>query len=171
MSKPSERQFERAVSVARTFRKFQDEYPGPDLSALAPHVLINDPPEVLSHNLRVLIQRPENPKTAFETLKAIAVMMLRERQSLPPDLADWIADVLDGKRRKPAKGGDTLGVRDLVIQFAIHFIVRQFGLSPMRNEIAAERSACDAVAEAWSMNYGTGHPALRITKPDRRWRE
>lgn len=87
---------------------------------------------------------------AFDIACEIGASFLKEGKSLPPELSNFMADVLERKvlRPRPKKGQKTYvyGQRDLVIQTAIKY-GESIGLAPTRNDEAPALSGCDVVAE------------------------
>ena len=100
------------------------------------------------------IDKSQEAKFAWNALEAAAEHSLRERH-MPKLLADWLADKLKGKLRKPAHDPrSTLG-RDMVITLLVLGINHDMGLYATRNDGAPPYSACDAVGEAMNLSYQT----------------
>ena len=100
------------------------------------------------------INKSQESKFAWNMLKVAAANWLRERP-LPKLLADWLADVLEGKRSKPVHDPrDTLG-RDMVVTSLVLAITRDMGLAATRNDGSPPYSGCDAVGEAMNLSYKT----------------
>lgn len=83
--------------------------------------------------LRTLIADSKKTKLAWDSLSLIAQEYLREGSALPPELRDWVIDVLAGKRTKPTTGAQAKSLRDTMVHLAIHHLIKRFDLSPMRN--------------------------------------
>ena len=148
------RNYQWALEKAREFQHRGDEMYPPGLSENATREVMKDAdsPQMFEHQLRFLIEHSRKVKVTFETVSGIAQALLREGRTLPPVLAVWVADVLEGKRRKPAKGGDRLGGRDLLIQACVAFITIEGGIPATRSSPKG-KSACDAAAEVWCLSY------------------
>lgn len=85
----------------------------------------------------------------WDALYIIARWHLRSGVAMTPELAEWIADRLEGKLRRPSKRGPSpKTVRDKVIASTVQALVDRAGFRPTRNNASEVRSACDAVAEA-----------------------
>ena len=121
--------------------------------------------------LRELIVDSEKTKMAWDSVSLIAREHLREGSALPPELRDWVDDVLAGKRPQRKEGKRTNSRRNRMVFIAIDHLVRQFGLLPMRNisqTIDGKKSdwphccpeggsACDVVGKALG---GLGYKAI-----------
>ena len=83
-------------------------------------------------------------------LRMVAAELLRNHEPLPDALADWLAEVLEGKRtkpgRKPGKSWYAHNSRDIWIGYAVSML-SILGMSPTRNEASPHESACDAVSQ------------------------
>ena len=114
--------------------------------------------------LRLALHFSEENGAAWDAVNIIAQQHLRSGP-MPRELAEWIADRLEGKRKRPTKRGlspDTNAVRDMLIASAVQALVNR-GFRPTRNTAsgsgyASEEggSACDAVGVA----FGMGHKAV-----------
>ncbi len=83
----------------------------------------------------------------WDALNAIAQWHLRSGAPMLPELAEWIADRREGKRRRPAtRGPSPKTVRDRVIASTVQALVDR-GFRATRNNASEARSACDVVAE------------------------
>ncbi len=103
------------------------------------------------------LQRSEEDRGTWDALYIIARWHLRSGVPMMPELAEWIADRLEGQRLRPAKRGPSpKTVRDKVIASTVQALVDR-GFDPTRNNASEARSACDAVAEA--LGY-IGHKAI-----------
>ena len=95
-------------------------------------------------------------KWAWDALNLIAQNWLRKGKPLPPEAAEWIADVLadqlvgeEQKRRpRPRVEPRSQHPRDLFLCILVDQLVCLFDLHAMRNYSAPPRSACDVVAAA-----------------------
>ena len=76
---------------------------------------------------------------------------------LPQQLRLWVAGVLNGEIKRPARRGkhpQANRVRDFVIVLDVNLYRLRNNISPLRNDAAKDRkSACDHVAEARGMSY------------------
>lgn len=94
----------------------------------------------------------------WDALRIAAVRALRSGEPMPPELRDWLADVLDGTRPCPKLNGrpsDTR-MRDVRIQiYAVRLEAR--GMQRTRDHRAGPRpcgrSAADAIGAALGMSY------------------
>ena len=106
--------------------------------------------------LRNWIPASENDFDYWIALHIVATERLRSREPLPDALANWLADVLEGKRtkprRKPGKNWYAHHGRDLWIGYAVSMLWI-LGMSPTRNEASLPESACDVVGEHLSLSY------------------
>ena len=110
---------------------------------------------------------------AWDGVNIIAQQLLRDGKPLPPELASWVADVLEdvlkAEKKRPrgttSRGQDphaTL-LRDNVIIHTVECLLlrgfnatrstKKTGNGPAGKASAAAGSACDAVGEAFGMNY------------------
>ena len=105
---------------------------------------------------------PQN-KTSWEICRIVARDLLRRwNATLPPDLSQWVADVLDDvalprgappKRPRPRKGDEPNVDRNLHWALVVYGISLSPGIKATRNREGHRRSACDAVAKVWSKSY------------------
>lgn len=150
--------FRKAVASARLFRNAGADWGAKQAPVASAAELAKDDKATLDHNIRILIQQPENPKLAYETLLALSELLLREGRPLPRALSVWIADHIAGRVTKPREGGGPHAIRDLLIQHGVLAVARAHRLSPTRAESDGPKagdgkSACDAAGMAWGMNY------------------
>lgn len=134
--------------------------------------------------LRELIGCSGKFTAAWAVVNRIAQDYLRTRRPLPPELADWLANVLDGTGRRPKprrKDPCDNANRNHEIVTAISYLVGQ-GLHPTRNiaRFIAKKgqdypkccwqggSACDAVGGALKEVYGE---SLGYKSIERIWTE
>ena len=153
-----EDRYQKAVAAAHVWKKAGEDWERRALSEAVATELMKDDPPILDHNLKVLIESPENPKEAWNALNLMAQELLRVETRLPPRLAHWIADRLDGKRPRSARGADKYGTRDLLIQVTIERMAAVLGLPPTRARSKGDHagdgeSVCDAVGEVWGLGY------------------
>ena len=118
-------------------------------------MLANADPVTLSHDVKVLIGRPQNPAMTFDVLNLLAQRFLREHRAFPPALAAWAADVLAGKIKRPRKGAKRKTLRNSMVTLCVRETAKRHDLRHTRKDGADPESACDAVAKAWSMPYKT----------------
>ena len=130
------------------------EQPEPDSIpvVLAPH----------EDTIKDYIQRVESSADHsvdyWDALEKAAAMLRRSQQPLGEALSDWKARERDGQTKRPdgRKFAQSAAneLRNSVIIEAI--AVRELrGDSPTRNNASAPNSACDEVAEAFSLSYKT----------------
>ena len=120
-----------------------------------------------------LIRQSGIERWAWDATVAMAVEWLREEAHIPRKetlpsrdrsfLANWTADVLAGKRKRPPRGATRLANRDLSIAETVYVLTLMLDLNPMRNskrkrhltpESCAEGgSACDVVGAALNQGY------------------
>ena len=128
--------------------------------------------------LRELIGCSGKFTAAWHVVNRIAQDYLRTRRPLPPELADWLANVLDGTVRRPKprrKDRCDNANRNHAIVTAVSYLVDK-GLKPTRNIVQfisesnlqypnccrSGGSACDVVGKAVSEVY---KEYLRYKKP------
>lgn len=122
-----------------------------------------------------LIAKSRETKETWEALVLIAQALLREGRSLPPALAEWVADVLadqlgkknkpekEKRRPRPPKSPRRLSSRNQIICLFIGYLIGAFDLKATRNAGDPPLSACDVVAAAitespaiaWTLDYKT----------------
>ena len=168
-----EETFEAAVEIARDIIRDTEEALA-EFGASTPEQLArlcrDQPAETQERDLHRLIWCSEEIVASWDTVSRIAQDLLREEGSLPPELAEWTADVLDdvlaGRRPRPTKRGrdpDANLARDRAIVDAVQWL-NQNGLKATRNAIRNKDrlpttacfeggSACDAVGVAAYMGY------------------
>ena len=99
------------------------------------------------------IAASEKDYDCWRALHILAAELLRKREPLPDTLADWLADVLEGRRtkpkRKPGKSWDANAGRDMWIAYSVGILL-VLGMSPTRNDASSHESACDVVSEVLS---------------------
>ena len=83
--------------------------------------------------LHELIADSEETKLSWDAVSLIAREYHRKRLAYPPELHDWVDSVLAGKKKRPTKEPQAESERDRQVCIAIASLVKQFGLSPMRN--------------------------------------
>ena len=115
----------------------------------------------------------------WQALHAVAAQLLRDHEKFPHILADWLADVLEGVRRKPkvpsGKPWYANNSRDLWICYALELLVA-LGMTATRNAASPPESACDAVGEVVNIShseivsiwYGSA-PSQRLPRPWETW--
>ena len=150
--------YQKAVKAARVFKKVGAEWQNRPLSCMAAPLLVDDL-STRPANLKVLIEHPEKPKEAWAGLNLIAQTLLRDGKPLPASLAQWVADVLNGKPG-PTTGADKMAIRDLIIQITVANLAATFQMSPTRTSTRGQSagdgcSVCDAVAGVWGLGYKT----------------
>ncbi len=106
------------------------------------------------------IPRSENHRFWWDGLEVAAAYALRKRE-VPDPLADWLADVLEGKRPKPKKGAGYYAGRDFLLAEMVQTVCDQVGIQPTRNKAKKptynddlhRHSACDAVGDVVGLSY------------------
>ena len=112
---------------------------------------------------------PPQDGATWDAANRVAQWHLRSGVPMPRELAEWIADVLEGKQERPRKPGrPTKASRDLVIVSVVQALVEHGGFHhPERNKAKSMKadavlccaeggSACDAVGVAFGIEkYGT----------------
>lgn len=68
----------------------------------------------------------------------------------PAELAVWLAEVLEGKRRRPTKGKDKFYNRDILMGEAIVEVMRRFDIRPTRSKAKKNASPAHCCAEGGS---------------------
>jgi len=143
MASDSDNDIGNALAFAKSFLKGQ--------------VLINDVRARKEDAPRVyeaLEKAAVNPDTNdFDALIALAALLLRERAvMLPPILANFAADVIEGKRKRPTRRGADkyrTWVRDYKLYRAVQEVARAFHLPHYsNNELSSNVSAAQIVSQA-----------------------
>ena len=159
-----EARFEAAVQIAREVRQQVE-------------TTLSTPPEAMARGYR-RVRADRQPmllaqmlwcssaiRTAWDSVRLIARQRLRDGEPLPPELASWVADVLEDvskpraekKRPRPTVRGrhapDAYFVRNRAIVDAVQWLTHQ-GFRATRNKPVEEAcaeggSACDAVGVAF----------------------
>ena len=101
--------------------------------------------------LDVWIPWSENDRFWWDVLEAVAAYALRKRE-VPDVLADWLADLLEGKK-PPNKGAHYYAGRDLMLATMVGTVLANVDVRPTRNKGSSARSACDAVGEVVGLSY------------------
>lgn len=78
---------------------------------------------------------------------------LEAGEAIPPAFIEWLAQWLRNPSPPKGKGG-RIGdpARDEILAYTVRALVAK-GLPRSRNDASPARSACDAVAEAWGMDW------------------
>lgn len=104
-----------------------------------------------------LIADSQETSGAWDALNLIAQAWLREGQPLPPEAAEWVADVLadqwakkktEKRRPRPGKDAPRLFNRNLLLCVLVDMLVHLFDFAATRQTDAPPLSACDVVAAA-----------------------
>ena len=127
------------------------------------YLLVDQPRDGGEDFLARLIEESRNDKSSWDALNLIAQEMIRTGEALPEKLAEWTADVLadqSAKRRhksrpRPGQGGHATAGRDWNIYFLIDRLHTKWNVKPTRNDASPPVSACDIVAAATELPYGT----------------
>ena len=127
--------------------------------------------------LQGLISGSGETKLEWDSVSLIVQELLREGDPLPAELAEWVADVLEGKRSRPTTGGQTKSGRDRMIYLVVYHVADRFKLKPTRRwaqgwgqnvlpDCCAEGgSACDVVGAAFGVKYKTAERAWNERDP------
>ncbi|MCB9973561.1 MAG: hypothetical protein H6863_00665 [Rhodospirillales bacterium] len=110
--------------------------------------------EELDYVGKKLQEATENPNALdFDVLTDLAATLLRERKMILPEwLADFSANVLTGKQKRPTKKGpdkDRNYERDYKIFRVVHKVAERFSLPIYtNNELSEKVTAADIVSDA-----------------------
>ena len=110
-------------------------------------------PEVRDGFLLVLISQSHETRLAWDSVLRIAREHLRQGDSPPAALQDWLAEVLAGHRPRPVTGARAQGVRNLLICLAVYDLRQRFRIQATQNDASDEESGCDIAAEAFELRY------------------
>ena len=123
-------------------------------------------PHPVVEQLPVFLRLSREDRQAWDAVSAIAQQELRSSKPLSPELAEWVADVLEGKHKRPAKRGPDRHaniLRDWRVVAAVQVLVdcgfratrnsEKKGLRDGGKACAAGGSGCDAVGEAFGLGY------------------
>ena len=110
-------------------------------------------PEVRDGFLLILISLSHETRLAWDSVFRIAREHLRQGDSPPAELQDWLAEVLSGRQPRPRTGTQALGARDLLICLAVYDLRQRFRISATRNDTSDEESGCDIAAHAFELRY------------------
>ena len=102
-------------------------------------------------------------KSSWDALNLISQHLIRESEPLPAGLAEWTSDVVadqlaargQKRRPRPRKGDHVTAGRDWNVYFLIDRLTKKWNLMPTRNDASEPESACDIVAKAAVLPYGT----------------
>ena len=122
------------------------------------------PPDGRSGFLQRLLVGSGETRLAWDSVSLIAQELLRAGEALPAELAEWVADVLEGKHPRPSKGALPTRGRDRQIYLAVAHVAERFDLKPTRRRKPIEGgelpiccaeggSACDVVGAAYGVGY------------------
>ena len=133
-------QFDRALGWARVCKSRAEVLHGRNasLADAAVHYLAQDAGG-RAERMTALIATAETKKFAWDTLSRLAQHVLRAGEPVPVELATWVADVLAGQRKRPAKDGDPCGGRDAAMLACLGRLIRDHGLAPTRNQASPPR--------------------------------
>ena len=143
-----EAKFKRLVSYAKAHLKS----PADIYTTLDPH-------RQQGPYLRNWIAESKARRRAWDAMSQLAREHLRNRQPLPDKLADWVADVLEGKCQRPPKSDDDDAHKRVEIYLLIYHFIRLYDLTPTRGLNGLSRcsaeggTACDVVGAAAGLNY------------------
>ncbi len=111
-----------------------------------------------------LITESQETQVAWDSLNQIAQDLLREGKPLPPELAEWVADVLadqwveekrkkERRRRRPRGGARSLQNRNRQLCVLVSQLMCLFDFAATRRWEDPPESACDVVAAAVGLSY------------------
>ena len=124
-----------------------------------------DPGRGQGQYLRDRIDESETSRDTWDGLNRMVQHYLRERRTLPHELADWAADALDSmmtepaKRPRPRKNTEDVARRRVEIYLGVNHLVEFHDLYPTRGLnglpgcCAEGGTACDVVGAAFGLNY------------------
>ena len=124
-----------------------------------------DPERGQGQYLRDRIDESGTSRDTWDGLNRMVQHYLRERRTLPHELAAWTANALDGmvttpaKRPRPPKSTEDTARRRVEISLGVYNLAKLHSLFPTRglNGLpgcsAAGGSACDVVGAAFGLNY------------------
>ena len=107
--------------------------------------------------LKRMIEISCRQKYVWDALKVIAERHLRDRVPFNNAFADWLADFVAGRKKRPQLGAETV-MRSFFICQAIATLLRFSYLRPTRNRGRADSccakggSACDVVGKAFGIS-------------------
>ena len=119
-----------------------------------------------------LIADSRETSGAWDALHLIAQAWIREGKPLPPEAAQWVADVLadhwekrkKGKRRpRPTKGAHRWFNRNLLFCVLVDMLIHLFDFAPTRQTEEPPLSACDVVAAATTKSAAIARPLTHKT--------
>lgn len=127
---------------------------------LSTNILVNDvrkddptSPEIIKQQVTGLKRSAKNPDTnEYDVLVVLAADRLRATGSMPEWLAEFAADVLEGKRKRPTKRGPDKNrnfARDYSLFRTTQEVAKSFNL-PLytNNELSTKTTAAAVVSEA-----------------------
>lgn len=153
--------FNDAVEIARDIIQQTEELLGPSPAEVTARYFCDHAPSAQRANLRILIWCAEEIMLAWDSVNLIAERSLRDGVSLCPELVEWVADRLAGKRPRPTRRGtdpDAGLARNRGIVDAVQWLVDN-GFSATRSKNRGPQasydgqSACDAVGVALNLSY------------------
>ncbi|MBI5461957.1 MAG: hypothetical protein HY941_07205 [Gammaproteobacteria bacterium] len=122
-----------------------------------PDLLVDDvkvsTPQQHENVAKALLTAATNPDTNdFDALVAVAAKLLRKNERLPPELATFAADVLEGKTKRPTKRGSDKydnWERDYKYWMATQEVAKAFDLPHYsNNELSGKTTAAHIVSQA-----------------------
>ena len=87
----------------------------------------------------------------YDAMASFSAQLLREFRRLPQDLAEFAADVLEGKRSRPTKPGPDPGrdiIRNIALSFTTEVVAKKFSLARYAKGNTNDETAVVAVSEA-----------------------
>ena len=158
-----EKKFNQFVEVARDVLRQERDLWGETPAAVMARLYKRRAPETRADFLRDMFWCSDEITVAWDSLSLIAQEILRDGESLPAELAEWVADRLAGKKPRPTQRGqdsDAKSNRNRSVMVAVRYLVSQ-GMTATRNKTEVDHacfeggSACDAVGLAAKLGYKT----------------
>jgi hypothetical protein len=103
----------------------------------------------------------------FDVFAMVAAVLIRQGEVLPKKLAEFVADVLEGKQLRPTKRGPDPYrdfIRNVELSFAVEAVAQKFGIARYAKGNTNNETAADAVSEAAKCTVSMVTHALR-SKP------
>ena len=117
------------------------------------------------HYLRNLITVSSTSRSTWDALNRMAQDYLRQRLTLPEELADWAADALDGvvttpaKHPRPPRSDKDAARKKVEIFLGVYHLVKLYDLTPTRGlnglpeSCAKGGTACDVIGATLDFSY------------------
>jgi hypothetical protein len=121
----------------------------------------------LTYLTEAVLQDTDNPNVMFfDYAVNVAADMIRDGKPLPKWAASFVADVLQGKRKRPTKRGKKSKgenlLRDYALGRAVHEVKSKFDLAAYNNnDLSSKEAAADIVAKAAGVSLDVAKNAYR----------